>query len=486
MAEWKPAKNLKGLFLTTPVSAIESPKASLASPNVPVLPVVPETAQKQTLVESARGAAQYAAKQTERTKLINLTLPPLYQALGRHAFSSPDFRAEFAELFQQLDQVQAELSEISGRSPAVAKSLGDKAKAMAGQAMQAAQSQKLSMRQSSLFGTLGKAMYDKHEDASGPQELVKPIADTVARLAMLDSELDGLSATKDGSWITPKRLAISIGAAACVLLLIFMLMLRGGSSHSLPVLDFSKGPNGEEVVKIEERKRIFFVFKDKEKGKVRHGLFTEFYDIERTNKRLEGDCYAGEWHGTVTESYESGEKRTERVYDRGKCVGTHQGFDKDGKIVWSLSFDGEGTAILAKSSTRAALSQIRFITDWNSLPPERKVDVSVYWHQIGDVSKNPPPRGQRFAQLLLDNNGDSHQKFSLIASHLGQPVQIYDTKLQGGGAFKTIVFQCSDGFVRISVVNVDWLRRNGAMPYLQPNDMIQLHRHITVSSDIEL
>ena len=372
MAEWKPASNVKGLFSATP----ESSKASPASPQVEALPVVPGTAKKQTLVEAARGAAQYAAKQTERTELMNLTLPPLYQSLGRDAVTSPEFRAEFAEQFQQLDQVQAELSEISGRSPAAAKSFGDKAKAMAGQAMQAAQSQKLSMRQSSLFGTLGKAMYDKHEDASGPQELVKPIADTVARLAMLDSELDGLSATKDGSWITPKRLAISIGAAACVLLLIFMLMLRGGSSHSLPVLDFSKGPNGEEVVKVEERKRIFFVFKDKEKGKVRHGLFTEFYDIERTNKRLEGDCYAGEWHGTVTESYESGEKRTERVYDRGKCVGTHQGFDKDGKIVWSLSFDGEGTAILAKSSTRAALSQIRFITDWNSLPPERKVGSS--------------------------------------------------------------------------------------------------------------
>lgn len=227
MAEWKPASNVKGLFSATP--AAESPKASPASPQVTVLRVESETAKKKTLVEAARGAVQYAAKQTERSKLVNLTLPPLYQALGLHAFSSPDYRAEFAELFQQLDQVQAELSEISGRSPAVAKSLGDKAKAMAGQAMQAAQSQKLSMRQSSLFGTLGKAMFDKHEAASGPQELVKPIADCVARLAMLDTELDALSASKDGTWITPKRLAISVGTAACVFLAILLLRMdRGG------------------------------------------------------------------------------------------------------------------------------------------------------------------------------------------------------------------------------------------------------------------
>lgn len=233
MAEWKPASNVKGLFLTTPVSAIESPKASPASPNVPVLPCVPETTKKKTLGESARGAAQYAAKQTERTKLINLTLPPLYQALGRHAFSSPDFRAEFAELFQQLDQVQTEQSEIRGRTPVATKSFGDKAKAMAGQAMDAAQSQKLSLRQSSLFGSLGKAVYDKHEAASGPQELVKPIADTLARLAMLDSELDGLSSSKDGSWITPKRLAIAVGGIGCLAMLLFVLFgLRTTSLHA--------------------------------------------------------------------------------------------------------------------------------------------------------------------------------------------------------------------------------------------------------------
>ncbi|MFO1043296.1 MAG: DUF4339 domain-containing protein [Planctomycetaceae bacterium] len=225
MAEWKPASNLKGLFSATPVSTVESSKASPASPQIEAMPVLPETAKKQTFVEAAKGAAQYAVKQTERTKLMNLTLPALYQALGRHAFSSPDFRAEFAELFQQLDQVQAELLGISGRSPAMAKSLGDKAKAMAGQAMQAAQSQKVSLWQSSLFGALGKAVYDKHDAASGPQELVKPIADTVARLAILDSDLDALSATKNGSWITPKRLAITVGTAACVLLAILLLRM---------------------------------------------------------------------------------------------------------------------------------------------------------------------------------------------------------------------------------------------------------------------
>ncbi len=226
MAEWKQAGKINGLFTTTSVPATNSPKVPPDLPQIKVPPTLPETTNRQSLAEAAkgavRGAAQYAAKQTERTKLVNLTLPSLYQSLGRHAFSSPDFRAEFAEVFQQLDQVQAEQSEIKGRTPVATKSFGDRAKAMAGQAMDAAQAQKFSLRQSSLFGTLGKAVYDKHEAASGLQELVKPIADTVARLAMLDSELDSLSTNKEGSWITPKRLATAVGVAIVLTVLVLV------------------------------------------------------------------------------------------------------------------------------------------------------------------------------------------------------------------------------------------------------------------------
>jgi len=251
MAEWKPASNVKGLCASTPVPAAESPKAPPASPKIKTPPIVPEMAPKQSLAEAAkgaaRGAAQYAAKQTERAKLMNLTLPPLYQALGRYAFSSPDFRAEFAEVFQQLDQVQAEQSEIKRRTPVATKSFGDKAKAMAGQAMDAAQSQKSSLRQSSLFGTLGKAVYDKHEDASGPHELVKPIADTVARIAMLDGDLNALSSSKDGSWVTPKRLATAVGVAIVLTVLVLVVKREDPKNAEIAQTDRGDGQANESA-----------------------------------------------------------------------------------------------------------------------------------------------------------------------------------------------------------------------------------------------
>jgi hypothetical protein len=236
MSEWKQAGSINGLFL-----AGQRPKVPPASPQIKVPPTLPETTNRQSLADAAKGAAQYAAKQTERTKLVNLTLPSLYQALGRHAFTSPAFRAEFAEVFQQLDQVQTEQAEVKGRTPVETKSLGDKAKAMAGQAMDAAQTQKLSLRQSSLFAALGKSVYDKHEAASGPQELVKPIADSVARLAILDTELDALSSSKDGTWITPKRLVIVVGVAIVLTVLVFVVKRENPRYAETPQTDRGVG-----------------------------------------------------------------------------------------------------------------------------------------------------------------------------------------------------------------------------------------------------
>jgi len=239
MTEWRQASKINGLFSPTSVPATNGSKVPSDLPQISVPPALPKTATKHSLVESAKGAARYAAKQTERTKLVNLTLPSLYRSLGRHAFSSPDFRAEFPELFHQLDQVQAEQIKIKSQTSVEAKSFGDKAKAMTGQAMDAAQSQKLSFQQSSLFGALGKAVYDKHGGVIEPQELVKHIADTVARLTMLDIELHALSSSRDGSWITPKRLAIAVVVA--IILTILVLVVNREDPENTEIAQTDRG-----------------------------------------------------------------------------------------------------------------------------------------------------------------------------------------------------------------------------------------------------
>ena len=235
MPEWMPVGKIDGLL----------PKQSKSKP--PPLPLSSETCQTATpdtgtgtspnaatpqntmaaawssFVSTAKATAQLAAKQAEKTKLTTITLPAAYRPLGKYCHESQQYRAEFSDLFQQLDAIKTKLAAITAKQnekPSTPQSVTDRAKATAGNAMQAAQSQKLSMQQSSLFSTLGKAVYEKHANQSGPASVTAPIAGSLARLAAVDSDIARHSSAGKGSWITPKRLAIAGGLAACLLVVV--------------------------------------------------------------------------------------------------------------------------------------------------------------------------------------------------------------------------------------------------------------------------
>ena len=98
-----------------------------------------------SLLSTAKSAAQLAAKQAEKTKLTTITLPGQYQPLGKHCYESQQHRSEFSDLFQKLDAIRSQLATVSTSSEGkpTPQTLGDKAKATAGKAMQAAQTQML-------------------------------------------------------------------------------------------------------------------------------------------------------------------------------------------------------------------------------------------------------------------------------------------------------------------------------------------------------
>ena len=178
-------------------------------------------AAMSTFIATAKSAAQLAAKQTEKTKLTTITLRTVYRPLGKHCYESQEYRADFPDLFGQLDAIQHELATLAAghtEQPS-SQSFGDKAKAMAGNVMQAAQSQKLSMQQSSLFNALGKAVYERHQDESGPSTVTAPIAACLSRVTELDADISRLSSEGNGSWITPKRLAIAGAVAVCLFMM---------------------------------------------------------------------------------------------------------------------------------------------------------------------------------------------------------------------------------------------------------------------------
>ena len=236
LADWQPASKISGLFPSTPTTTSTSVPPPLPQSSEAAHAEAPAVgadfalnAKKQmnraaaamsTFMSTAKSAAQLAAKQTEKTKLTTITLRSVYRPLGKHCYESQEYRADFPDLFGQLDAIQNELATLVARQtdkPSSTQSFGDKTKAMAGNVMQAAQSQKLSMQQSSLFNVLGKAVYERHQEASGPSTVTAPIAACLSRLVAIEADISTLSSEGKGSWITPKRLAIVGTVAACLL-----------------------------------------------------------------------------------------------------------------------------------------------------------------------------------------------------------------------------------------------------------------------------
>ena len=249
-------------------SQITIPQSVLDSSNEPAASPVPKPVEanrfaaiptlKKSLMESAKAAGQLTAKQAERVKLTNTTLPKLYVALGKHALSTRMYQDQFPEQFKELDKVKADLAQTAIHKDAKDNTFMEKAKATAGNALQTAQAAKLSIRQSSLLANLGKVIYARHQNEGGPEQLVKPIHEALSHVAIIDSEIATLSQIGRGSWITPKRFLISTVGAAC-----FVLWLAIGSlgqrKHDSLSYQRPKAPDISSVVaavnKIESNTR---------------------------------------------------------------------------------------------------------------------------------------------------------------------------------------------------------------------------------------
>ena len=251
MAAWEAASAVEGLF---PKPAKNEPPPVEFSEEQGQLPqsldFLSHTAQQgqgvkvkakgmaASLFQRGKNAAHLVAKQAERTKLVNMTLPAAYQALGKQVHGAGSYRDEFAETFKKIDGPLTEIAALQAHSAAAPKAEGfaAKAKSAVDATTDMAHVQALKLKLSHSFTELGKAVFEKHGTESGPEAVVRPILDCRARLEKLDSEIKGLSQSEPGQVLTPRRLAVG-GLALAALLLIFA--LRGmffGAGNSRPEL----------------------------------------------------------------------------------------------------------------------------------------------------------------------------------------------------------------------------------------------------------
>ena len=180
--------------------------------------------------QTSKDASRLVARKTERTKLVYMTLPAAYRALGKYCFEKEHHRSVCEDYFLKAEQINSELAKLKDlpTNESASKSISHNGKSTVKRFTNMAQSKTLSVKLGAVFAEIGKAVFDHFPEESEPEEFKTPLRDGLSRLNILDKELADLSEVGNGSWITPKRLVFAV-AGLLVVLLIGMLGERKDS-----------------------------------------------------------------------------------------------------------------------------------------------------------------------------------------------------------------------------------------------------------------
>lgn len=168
------------------------------------------------LTQASKAAARLAAAQARKTHLESVVLPASYGALGRDIYASGRFRDEFPELHGEIGEADSRVERLTSpraQTPP-AKGLADAAVGVKA----TAQAKALSLKKESLLRRLGELSHERHRESSGPEHLVRPIAEARSGVEALEGEIGRLAATGRGTWITPYRVLGASTALGVVLL----------------------------------------------------------------------------------------------------------------------------------------------------------------------------------------------------------------------------------------------------------------------------
>lgn len=450
MADWQPAGLLKGFFPNHPPTAAAYPSAA---PNpVPPSRISPRTNDKaivgrpsssspgvkdrfRAFLDTAQDAGRLVARQTERTKLAKVELPAAFRALGKDVFETRRFDSEFPQHFQRLDALSGDLAAIQARAAEAPSpsTLAEKAKHAAKTAKVTAEAKSVELKLVTAYTELGKLAFQSHGAASGPETLIRPVQDALARLESLDAEIAMLSERGTGSWITPKRLAVAGVAATTVVLagLVWAMMGIIVGTPGIANVDFSSGPNGEEVFKVEEDKRVVWGFRDESGNFVRHGRCVEFFDQVNGTKRSEGHYYAGQPHGEIKTWFDSGELESERWFNKGQGVGTHKGYARDGSVAWEYAFASDGTPLVQDATCESFIYQVAYLYRTNTWR----------WFHLN---------GEDATVYRFTNSPRSEIPFSELVRILGKPHELHNGDQWHDQEW---AYRCRDGVVVCKLTN---------------------------------
>lgn len=174
-------------------------------------------------------AATLAKKKAELAALNNVTLPRIYQQIGKRIAGLAKVPPNLATHVERIRQLQAAMA-----ASAVEAGTGSdggfaaKAKQLAQKAAKATSDAAATVQLNSALATLGREAVLKYGEKAVPKELAAQLATLTAKQQELNDEIVSLEASHTGGIVTPRRLVVA-GTVCGVLLGGVVLMRTVGS-----------------------------------------------------------------------------------------------------------------------------------------------------------------------------------------------------------------------------------------------------------------
>jgi hypothetical protein len=484
--------------------------------------------------------AKLVAKQAERMKVANFSLPGAYRKLGEEVFKAGTLKDKLGEIFARI-QLSIEEQEKLNQSGPAAEGFAEKMKVAAISAKNMAVSKKIDYDRGGLFSELGRLAYEGHKDVLGHGASIDAVAKEVEKLVSLDEEISNLISAGKGSFLNPKNVAFGLVAIVGFMLFyigfkMFFGISNNGPLHSqegplvttrattqkkpelssspnlndssvdledknlegkveerlvesqkttkfpetaqykgiqkynkakVPIVDnpvYDQGPNKEEIVGREYKlsdgvKTHYQMYKNKENKYVRHGQVAYFKEHEKEKGKnylvRTGAYYDGKRHGFWVDLTTAGYVWATYQFDHGRPTGVTNGYDSDGKVIWSVSYGGDGVANTSNMSTACFVHQMRLLQDNFSFG--RVSDnflVLQAWGEIGPAHSDEPSESEIIGFYSGGLQSKSVDKKDLLM-YLGRPKAIKITNMDKDypSLIRTFQFKLTDGYAYVNIGN---------------------------------
>lgn len=160
-------------------------------------------------IRIAGDGARLVAKQAEKIKLLNVSLPAAYRKLGEEIYKAGILKESFEKIFSDINFSIKAQEDLVQTGP-IPSNFIEKLKVAAKSTKNIAVSKKMEYDRSGLFSQLGRLAYEGHRENLTECFSTKSITENLKKIAVLDQEIAGMNSKANRSFFNPKIIAISL------------------------------------------------------------------------------------------------------------------------------------------------------------------------------------------------------------------------------------------------------------------------------------